>query len=64
MAIPSEDIAFGLDTPPAGSLNPDDWIEEPLDNENLFLSSYNSDDDYGLFAGLEDLMGDGFDSTG
>lgn len=60
---PDEDIAFGMDTPPEGSLNPDDWPAVPLDSENLFLSSDDTDN-YGLVAGLEDSMGEGFDHTG
>ena len=39
-----------------GNLNSDDWSIVPLENENLFLASDNTDDtdDYGLIAGLGD----------
>lgn len=37
-----------------GNLNPDDRSVFPLENENLFLASDNTDD-YGLIAGLGDL---------
>lgn len=64
LGTPDQNLALGMDTPPAGSLNPDDWTAVPLgnENENLFLANDDSDS-YGTIASLGDPI-EYFDSTG
>lgn len=70
---PGEEIAFGTgtlgdefvlgsDTPPQGSFNPDDWQSQPLDSENLFLASDNTDN-YGLVASLGGSLDEAIGNT-
>lgn len=57
-----DDLLLGMDTPPQGSLNPNDWETEPLDNENLFLATDDTDD-YGLVASLGGSLDEGLGDT-
>lgn len=57
-----QDIAFGTDTLPVGSLNTDDWTTPPPGNENLFLANDDSSD-YGTVASLGGGSIGDFDST-
>ena len=64
LGTPDQNIALGINPPPEGSLNLDDWTTAPLENENenLFLANDDSDN-YGTIASLGGSIGD-FDSTG
>lgn len=63
MGSPGEYTALGVDTPPQGSLNPDDWATVPLESENLFLASDDTND-YGPVASLGGSMEGGLENTG